>query len=207
MKRLICLLLCLAMLVLAGCEKKDTDVSSQKSATGEIDNLVADGKLDGIKFGLGADVSEIKAYYKNLANEYNNSHDHSDEDINHIHDEDNYAYYAEKIEADYTVIDISTARFYYEKGKEDKGIAVIATDSATFGFTPGVTTKYDVEDALKADGETINAGETELKFLAVRTEPVIVLRYEFGDYRLDYYFYDNVLITTVLADTSVWKIK
>ena len=32
------------------------------------------------------------------------------------------------------------------------------------------------------------------------------LRYEFGDYQLDFYFYDNLLITTVISYTSNWKL-
>ena len=104
------------------------------------------------------------------------------------------------------MIDISTARFYFENTKQDKGVSVIATDSETFGFTPGVTTKYEVEDSIKAEGETFNATDDELRFLAVRTEPVLVLRYEYEDYTLDFYFYENTLITTVLTDTDNWKL-
>lgn len=203
MKKLIALLLVLSLCILslAGC-RDDEGSSSNNSATGEIDALAADGKLDDIKYGLGADIDDVKKYYSDLEAEFLS--EHTDED-GHNHDEE-YVYYNFEKKSDYSIIDISTARFYFENDKQDKGVSVIATDSETFGFTPGVTTKYEVEDSVKAEGETFNATDDELRFLAVRTEPVLVLRYEFEDYTLDFYFFENTLITTVITDTDNWKL-
>lgn len=206
MKKILALVLCFSLLALAGCgaAPSSSEPSSSKSATGEIDNLAADGKVDGIEYGLGADIEEVKTYYENLANEYATEHAGSDE---HVHgDAEEYHYYNFEEGEDFCTIDISKARFYYETGKEDKGVAVIATDSETFGFVPGETMKYEVEDAIKAEGDIFEATEDELRFLAVRTEPLIVLRYEFEDYQLEFYFYDNLLVTTVLIDTNNWNI-
>ena len=63
-----------------------------------------------------------------------------------------------------------------------------------------------MEEANEQKGDTLNATDAELVFLAVRQEEVIILRYEYDNLRLDYYFYDNLLITTVLSDTDVWKL-
>ncbi len=204
MKKLIALLLVLSLCIipLAGCREDDANSSSTNSATGEIDALAADGKLDNIKYGLGANVDDVKKYYSDLEAEFLSEHTDDDE---HNHDAE-YVYYNFEKKSDYSIIDISVARFYFENDKQDKGVSVIATDSETFGFTPGVTTKYEVEDSIKAEGETFNATEEDLRFLAVRTEPVLVLRYEFEDYTLDFYFYENTLITTVLTDTNNWKL-
>lgn len=203
MKKLIALLLVLTFCIVAfaGC-RDDEGSSSTNSATGEIDALAADGKLDNIKYGLGADIDDVKKYYSDLEAEFLS--EHTDED-GHNHDEE-FVYYNFEKKSEYSVIDISSARFYFENTKQDKGISVIATDSETFGFTPGVTTKYEVEDSVKAEGETFNATDDELRFLAVRTEPVLVLRYEYEDYTLDFYFYENTLITTVLTNTDNWKL-
>lgn len=198
MKKLLCLVLSLALICLAGCGGADTDSSSSGETVGEIEKVAMTGKLDGIKYGLGADVDEVKEYYSSLEEEYESQHSDSD---GHDHDTD-APFYSEEQEEGYTVIDIATARFYFEEGNEDKGISAVATDAAVFGFTPGVTAKYEVEEALKVKGESLNATESELKLLAVRTEPVLILRYEFDDYQLDFYFYDNILITTAISDTN-----
>ena len=199
MKKLIAIFLCISLLGLAACsggEGKDENPSE-----GTVSSPVASGKIDGIDFGLGADVSVVREHYYSLA--VSDSSVDTGDDHNHENEEPQ-AYYNHTEKDGYSVIDISEARFYYVHGKEDKGIAAVATDSAAFGFTPGVTYKYEIEEATEAEGETLNAGEKELKFLAVRQEEVIVLRYEYENYQLDYYFYDNMLITTVLLDTTIW---
>ena len=207
MKKIIALALriCLISCLFAGCGKAEpsADISSS-TATGKIDSQASKGKIDGVEYGLGADIETVKAHFKELADAYEEEHGEDNHDHGVTGAEAHY-YYLDEYE-DYTVIDVSSARFYYENGKEDKGVSVIASDSDTFGFSVGVTTKYEVEEALRAEGKSVNAGEDELRFLAVRTEPVLILRYEFGDYQLDLYFYDNLLITTVISDTSNWKL-
>ena len=207
MKKIIALALCICLIscLFAGCGKAEpsADISSS-TATGKNDSQASKGKIDGVEYGLGADIETVKAHFKELADAYEEEHGEDNHDHGVTGAEAHY-YYLDEYE-DYTVIDVSSARFYYENGKEDKGVSVIASDSDTFGFSVGVTTKYEVEEALRAEGKSVNAGEDELRFLAVRTEPVLILRYEFGDYQLDFYFYDNLLITTVISDTSNWKL-
>lgn len=207
MKKIIALALCICLIscLFAGCGKSEPSKdTSSSTATGKIDSLASKGKIDGVDYGLGADIETVKAHYKELAEKY--AEEHGDDDHDHgVTGAEAHYYYLDEYE-DYTVIDVSSARFYYENGKEDKGVSVIASDSDTFGFSVGVTTKYEVEEALRAEGKSVNAGEDELRFLAVRTEPVLILRYEFGDYQLDFYFYDNLLITTVIIDTENWTL-
>ncbi len=207
MKKIIALALCICLIscLFAGCGKSEPSKdTSSSTATGKIDSLASKGKIDGVDYGLGADIETVKAHYKELAEKY--AEEHGDDDHDHgVTGEEGHYYYLDEYD-DHTVIDVSSARFYFENGKEDKGISAIASDSDTFGFSVGVTTKYEVEEALKAEGKAVNAGEDELRFLAVRTEPVLVLRYEFGDYQLDFYFYDNLLITTVIIDTENWTL-
>lgn len=195
MKKIICLVLCFLMLCLAGCGGDKENSSSDASALGKIETVVAKGKLDGIEYGLGADIEKVKEYYSNLAAEYEKEHNDGD---GHSHDMD-APFFAEDKKDGYIIYDISFARFFYEKGKESDGISAVATDGEVFGFTPGVTTKYEVEEAMTKEGESLNATEEELFFLPVRTEPVLILRYEIEDIQLDYYFYDNTLITTVIS--------
>ena len=207
MKKIIALALCICLIscLFAGCCKSEpSEDTSSSTSTGKIDSLASKGKIDGVYYGLGADIETVKAHYKELAEKYKEEHGEDNHDHGVTGEEGHY-YYLDEYD-DHTVIDVSSARFYFENGKEDKGISAIASDSDTFSFSVGVTTKYEVEEALKAEGKAVNAGEDELRFLAVRTEPVLVLRYEFGDYQLDFYFYDNLLITTVIIDSDNWTL-
>ncbi len=210
MKKIVALVLCLCFIacLFAGCGKsEEAEKSSSSSEDKSVVSIASDGKLDGVKFGLGANIEEVKAHYEALASEKeDNAEQVDEEEHNHLITDQEAHYYAFKEKEGYNLIDISSARFYYETGKEDKGVSVIASDSDTFGFSVGITTKYEVEEAVKAKGKSFNATEAELRFLAVRTEPILVLRYEFDDYNLDFYFFDNILITTVITNTENWNI-
>ncbi len=207
MKKLFAILICICLIscVFAGCsEEKEPEKPPVTTADGKIDAVAAEGKLEGVDFGLGADIEALKIHYEELAEKYEEDHGEDNHDHGVTGEEGHYYNLEENDE--YTVIDVSSARFYFENGKEDKGVSVIATDSDVFDFKVGTTTKYEVEEALKAKGDSLSATEAEFRFLAVRTEPVLILRYEFGDYQLDFYFYDNILITTVIMDTENWTI-
>ncbi len=197
MKKLLalCLAVCLVF-AFAGCGNTETPETNP-----EIEELAISGKIDGIDFGLGSDVATVKQHYKSLAE---SQEDHFESD-DHDHSAE-HAYYNLITKDGYSIIDISTARFYYVQGSEDKGIAAISTDGPTFGFTPGVTMKYEVEESVESSGKTLNATEDDLRFLAVRTGDTVILRYEYNNYQLNYFFYENVLIATVLVDTSIWTI-
>jgi len=199
MKRLLALLLSLLMVCFVGCSQNNND----SSADTDIVSTAKTGKLDSVEFGLGADVEQVKEHYSKLAEEYEK--EHSSED-SHNHNGEVSAYYNLIKKDGYSVIDIASARFYYLNDQQEKGIAAVSTDGEVFGFTPGVTMKYEVEEAINAKGDIKSGTEDEMKFLAVRTEPIVVLRYDFENIRLDFYFYDNVLISTVILDTNVWKI-
>ena len=200
MKKLIAIFLSLSLIfIFAGCGN-----SGQADKNPEINDLAISGKIDGVEFGLGSNVAEVKRHYSALAAKEDETH--TEEDETHDHANEEFAYYNLINKETYTIIDIASARFYYLNSGEDKGIAAISTDGPTFGFTPGVTMKYEVEEAVEAKGETEAATEADLRFLPVRTEDVVILRYKYDSYQLNYYFYDNVLISTVLIDTSIWKI-
>lgn len=207
MKKLLSLILCLSLLCLAGCGGEDVS-STDSSSENKIKASVASGKLGGIKYGLGAEVNEVKDYYSGLVEDYEAIHTGENagighEDEAHVHDPNDelqIPYYSEAQDDIYTEIDVLSARFYYETDNQDKGISVVATDADIFGFSMGITTKQEVEEAVGDDGETINATAEELRFLAFPFEPMIILRYELENCQLDFYFYDNAIVTTLIRN-------
>lgn len=208
MKKLLSVSICLLLVIsLSACGGNGNDVSSDNSEKDTIEQTVRKGKLDICEYGLGSDIEAVKDYYKQLADNYEEiTEEHDTEGCNHDHTSDpDFAYYELSKKKDYTVIETADVRFYYTKNTED-GITAIASDSAVFGFTPAVTTKYEVEDAINASGKTVNANEDDLKLLAMPSDSVIILRYTFDEYQLDFYFYENSLITTVILDREKWGI-
>ena len=84
------------------------------------------------------------------------------------------------------------------------GISVIVSTDDAFGFKNGSSRK-DVEDRLSSlKTQKLNAGEDELYFVPL--SEALILRYVSGKYQLDFYFYENALVATVLRDTENWTI-
>ncbi len=209
MKKVISLLLSVLIIALcfAGCGGTDKDDASSSDGAGVIESAAEKGKLDTVEYGLGAEIEKVKAHYKKLADDYKNSLEDEDEHHDHSFDaEDNFAYYNVEKEKGYTVIETTDARFYYIPKNEEDGVLAIATDSEIFGFVPGVTTKYEVELELETEGQTVNATDKDKLLLAVESDPIVILRSTFDKYQLDFYFYDNLLITTTIVDTENWKV-
>ena len=207
MKRLFCIALCFLALCLSGCGNNE-DTPSNSTTAEKIETIVGIGKFEDMEYGLGADVDTVKDYYSGLVDEYNEIHMNDSQDGEHSHVHDHEAvipYYSLNKNDGYTEIDVSDVRFYYINKKSENGISVIATDKDVFGFTMGSTTKYDVEEAMAVKGETRNATEDDLRLLAFPTEPMVILRYEYENRMLDFYFYENMLVTVAIIDSENWE--
>ncbi len=208
MKKLLCLFLSLAIFCLAGCSGDENSSLDTGSIDNEIETAVSEGRFDMSDYGIGAEVAKVQEYYSGLVEDYEALHmgdgaSEGHEDEAHVHDHNDelkIPYYDEDEKDGYTEIDVSDIRFYYETENKDKGITVIATDVDVFGFTMGITTKQEVEEAIGDKGKTINATADEIRFLAFPTEPLIILRYEYENRELDFYFYDNAIVTTLIRD-------
>lgn len=201
MKKLLCLVLALSMLCLWGCGTSKDDASSQNQEISEVQKAAESGKLSASKFGLGASPKEVKEHYKKLSYDYKAAHKEETEE-DHIHSDEKIPFYDLDLKGKYTEIDVADCRFYYENKNEDKGIVAIATDADVLGFKVGITTKQEVENSVGKKGETFNATKDEEIFLAVSIEDLMIFRVEYTDALLDFYFYDNTLVNTVLKSTK-----
>ena len=207
MKKFLCLVLCLAMLCLVGCGS-DKDNSSSGNEKSGMETAVASGTIKEAKYKLGDSADEVNNYYKKVMDDYEALHTGENagvghEDEAHIHDAndaDKIPYYDLSEKGAYSEIDVADYRFYYENGNKDKGIVAIATDADVFGFVMGNTSKSEVEKAVGKTGKTINATDDDKIFVAFPQDNMIIFRLEYEDEEkvLDFYFFENMLVTVVL---------
>lgn len=206
MKKALVLFLCLMLVCAVGCSPSDDNTSSGDAVSiSEIEKSVKEGNLDTVKYGVGDNAEEVKSYYQKLASDYAYAHSSESEDAhnhNHNHDiDEDFASYEEVQRDGYTLVKTAKARFYCKAGK----VVAVSTDSDVFGFTPAITSKYEVEEAITADGKTFTARTEDFVFSPFASEGTIILRYKIDDYQLDFYFYENSLLSTVIIDTEKWN--
>ena len=204
MKKIVCMLLSLAILFsFAGCKKGDNP-SSVNSGETSVEEYAKQGQIPELKFSLGADIESVKQYYSDLVAQFEKE-ETEEENPGHNH-EDLEAYYFDVAEGEKTVrMDTGNTFFFYEKAKADKGISVISTKETAFGFVPGSTIKQEIEMAFESKGETLDATEDDMYFV-IQTDTSVILRYTFENIKLDFYFTDNILMTTVIMNTQNWTV-
>ncbi len=207
MKKVLCFVLAVSLLMLVGCSK-DKDISSSGSDKSETQSAVTAGTLKEAKYKIGDNADEVNNYYKKVMDDYEAIHTGENagvghEDEGHIHDandEDKIPYYDLSEKGAYTEIDVADYRFYYESQNKSKGIVAIATDTDVFGFVMGNTSKSEVEKAVGKTGKTVNATDNDKIFVAFPQDNMIIFRLEYEEEEkiLDFYFYENMLVTVVL---------
>ena len=202
MKKLIAVLLALSFVfAFAGCKKEDAPAptSSVENRSDEIAEAVAAGGIPEAEYKLGEKISTLSERYNEIINEQYNT----PTDGGHVHGENDIYY--DRTEGELSVsYAFSKFRYYYEKAKSTNGVSVVVSTDDAFGFKNGSSRK-EVEDRLSSlKTEKLNAGEDELYFVPI--SEALILRYKSGKYQLDFYFYNNELVATVLRDTENWTI-
>ena len=204
MKKIVCMLLSLGILFsFAGCKKGDgpTNVNSGETS---VEEYAKKGQIPEQKFVLGADIETVKKYYSDLVSKYEQENP-NEENTGHSHEELE-AYYFDVAEGEKTVrMDTGNTSFFYEKAKADKGVSVISTKETAFGFVPGSTIKQEIEMAFASKGTTLEATAEDMYFV-IQTDTSVILRYTFENIKLDFYFTDNILMTTVIMNTQNWTV-
>ena len=205
MKKIICMLLSLALLfALAGCKDGQNGTANINSGDVALEENAKNGQIPEQKFALGADIQTVKQYYSDIVANHEQE-ETEEENPGHNH-EDLEAYYLDVAEGEKTVrMSIGNTTFFYEKAKANNGIAVISTKENAFGFQIGNTTKQEIEMAFMEKGQTVDATDDDMYFV-IQTEPCVILRYTFENIKLDFYFSNNVLMTTVIMNTQNWTV-
>ncbi len=203
MKKLLSLVLCLLLLLcFSACSKtEEGDASSAPSEdlSASVEAAVSEGRLPEAKFSLGTEISELKEYYNELEKQMEENHR---EDGHMYSDEDMLLAISEGTLS--VTYEIGNEKYYYEKAKKSKGVAVVCSLADAFGIKHG-TSKAEVEAKLSGlELKSVTAGEDELYFLPL--SEALILRYKKGNHTLDFYFSNNELVATVLRNTDNWTI-
>ena len=205
MKKIVCMLLSLAILFsLSGCKKGEGNKTGSNNSEISVEEYAKKGQIPEQKFSLGTDIQTVKQYYSDIVAQYEEEGP-TEESPGHSH-EDLEAYYFDVTEGEKTVrMATGNTTFFYEKAKADKGISVISTKDTAFGFEPGSTTKQEIEASFETKGKTLDATDDDMYFV-IQTENCVILRYTFENIKLDFYFTDNLLMTTVIMNTQNWTV-
>lgn len=205
MKKIFCMLLSVAILFsFAGCKNKEVGQGNIETSETSIEEYAKKGQIPELKFSLGSDIETVKKYYSDFVSQFEEEQS-EEENPGHNH-EDLEAYYFDVTEGEKTVrMATGNTTFFYEKAKADKGISVISTKDTAFGFEPGSTTKQEIEASFETKGKTLDATDDDMYFV-IQTENCVILRYTFENIKLDFYFTDNILMTTVIMNTQNWTV-
>lgn len=201
MKRIIALMLCLAiMFSLAGCgEKGDENNSSNIGAeTIRIRSDLKEGKIPELPLALGCDISEAKKALNALEKLPEGAEP-----------EEGYTYYDTRTRGDSVRIGCEGNFYYYNQSKYSNGISAMVTFSDAFGFSIGIDMLSDITAAIPQDGTVYSPTADELYFTF--GEPDLnkyqAVYYTEGTNRLDFIFYDSYLSAVLIWNTELWDSK
>ena len=198
MKRCLAVLLALICIVsCVGCNKKENKGLSEYKYDVDIAYYLSVGQIKEAHFPLGTLPKEIDEatpdHSQVITGEGNHDHENiirKEEGIVSYH----YVY--------------GPFHYYYNKNKADKGISLIVSFDAAYGFSVGSTTKYEVSRVLEKMGYTEKtADKDEIFFMPFYIENCEMLVCESGKYKLAFYFVDGTLIATTIENTLNWSAK
>ncbi len=200
MKRLTALVLCLVFLFsLCSCKvNKEQPESAPSEAGYNLSQILKEGKIPGTNYALFTLPETIKT-----ENHYG---EHVDGEQLHDHEDGNGLFVEEGNRS--VKLSLNADCYYYEKGKEDKGISSIVVFNDVLDLLIGTSTSNDV----KINFEGIVFEERELTnmqvyFIPYEVEGAKALTFSEGNRKIDFIFMSDILIAINLYDTSVWSLS
>ncbi len=193
MKKIVCLMLSIALCVsFAGCGKKE-DKKPQYKAEVDVEYYAKIGQIpECADYTLGSSIEDMLNAFEAL--EAENEEGHSE----------NTFFYNESVKDDYTSITTSDFEYLYKNGAEDKGVSCILSFSESYGFENG-TVSIEIKEALsgyKAKEQKI--GEEGLSFMPYITD-CEAFTYTFGVNKVTFIFVENALSVTALYRANEWS--
>lgn len=208
MKRIISIALVLLMAIsFVSCTgNSDADVSSSSSTVSveiiDIEKYASKGEIYGCEYALGTSPDKIKEDYHYGDDEYWGEGD----TVSSRYNID--AVPLDVREKDDGEVRLSTgdAKFYYYSADADKGISFIAQLHDAYGLKVGIADTDTVKTAVTATPTYDGFAESEDLFIFFDSpEGVYLLKYEFSNYELSFYFVNGKLSATCISDTNVWN--
>lgn len=195
MKKIVALcLVLLNIFLLCGCNDRQ-DVSEDDFST-NITYYMSIGKIQEADFALGTlpeEVENTKLDSSHIISGEGN-HDHEQQIVK---EEGNVSYH----------YIYGPFHYYYNKGKESDGLSFVVSFDQAYGFSAGLTTKFEIKDALKGLEATERPAESNDQFfMIVELENCEMLIYEHGKYQLAFYFTNDTLVCTTLQNTDNWSV-
>lgn len=178
MKKLLCLLLALVMVIsFSACKEKETSSDSGV----DIEYYANLGKIPECEYALGADAQKVKDELSAFAE--------SDEGAD--------SFYDVTEDEDTVCIQNGTYKFYYKTDKEADGISYIASFDTAYGFEIGeviITVKEALAD-IKYTEEKINEDNAFFLFVPIEGS---VIKCEFEKNTVMFVFENNALCATAI---------
>ena len=194
MKKVIALLLTLSLLFcFAGCDKNNDNNGSGYGI--DINYYIGVGQISEAKYGIGLNPDEIENDAENQSGEHNHEGGDGHEGIISYEDYQGKEAY---------IVD----GFYYcfETGEEQNGISCIIGTDTVYGFTAGVATKFEINEAISGlSPETKVSGEEDFFYMPFAMENVDTLICKNGKNVLKFYFEEDILIAACVYDSEKWE--
>lgn len=213
MKRIISAVLSamLLMLCICGCGTKDkADTSSVIKHSVNVAKIAKTGRIPEVDFVLGDPVDGVKdvLFEKSAGMTYEEYCNKIKASGNTPSDDEYGAYVISSLNSGHTILSANYDNYnsvycMYTTENESGGIAAIAVVGDAYGFN-GNTMLNTVKASIAEKG-TVAAADSTLGFLPKGDDGAVCLTYDFGLYKLEFYFSSyNTLVATVLYNTQLW---
>ncbi|MBE6729027.1 MAG: hypothetical protein E7568_02190 [Ruminococcaceae bacterium] len=98
--------------------------------------------------------------------------------------------------------------FYYcfETGTEAEGISLIIGTDTVYGFTAGISTKFEINSALSSmNPENVKSGSEDFFYMPFAMEDVDTLVCKNGNMVLKFYFENDIMISACIYNSDKWE--
>ena len=188
---------------LVGCSKETVSSEGYEGKMRTITENLFAGKIPEVEYALGDNPDGIKKHFDDLLA----GEEHSEEEENHNHSHDEVTSFTVTEGFRSVKMDAGKFVYHYEVDKKDRGVSVIVSYTEAFGFTAGETTMQEVSACFDPNSIVkFTATEDDMYFLVYPVENCMILRFEADNYKLDFYFSDNVLVAALIMEKENWTL-
>lgn len=218
MKKILPLLLVIAfvagLLASCGSPEQDTtlDIGSYDPLVWEavdVEPYASIGKIDTVEIEIGTSFEDVIEHYGNVFDETDEDFDdlvESGLDMGHAHDHDDEHTTLMRSRHDPRFVELRTQYTAYYYVTDGSLINFIAHFDDAFGFMVSVTPIEDVANIVGEDFARKTAIREDLFFvIAPLEEGVEILYKDFENFRLQFVFFEGVLMATTIQNLNVWN--